>query len=352
MFLTTQKTFCSCFSCQILVVGRWKYWQIFLVPNLVTLFQNFPAVNLPFVGDINNALAILLMRSNPEEEQQSKQMLQTEISSQYLHQYEDTVCIEWRSPTFADTEVWRHVALPGVFQWVQLCSQVYYKSAFKCVHELDGELGIDSFPRYNATLVWIHNNYNEFLHFPKISQADLDVCTKDIRHLFSSRKCFNVSIFFPSSTGNSHYLVNLMPKRFVQLLKDLSSMEYTSAIDFELSPEDLISWRDASDRCRQFNGTLPLLCGRKEVDELTAIFKLSVQFPPIEALYIGLKRNIQVKPANVIQAAKPLTKEEMSPFPFTHVAGRRRSGATSPLGWSWGEVTVRATCVRGCILPY
>ena len=49
------------------------------------------------------------------------------------------------------------------------------------------------------------------------------------------------------------------------------------------------SWEKASDLCRSIEGYLPYFTSREDLDELLALFKMSLEIPPIEAIYIGLK---------------------------------------------------------------
>ena len=53
------------------------------------------------------------------------------------------------------------------------------------------------------------------------------------------------------------------------------------------------SWIEASNLCKSIGGTLPLLRNRDELEEIIAFLKLSEDIPPVEGLYIGLKRSFK-----------------------------------------------------------
>ena len=53
------------------------------------------------------------------------------------------------------------------------------------------------------------------------------------------------------------------------------------------------SWTEVSNLCKSIGGTLPLLRNRDELDEIIAFLKLSEDMPPVEGLYVGLKRSFK-----------------------------------------------------------
>ena len=53
------------------------------------------------------------------------------------------------------------------------------------------------------------------------------------------------------------------------------------------------SWSEASYLCKSIGGFLPLIRNRGELDELITFLKLSQDMPPVEALYVGLRRNLK-----------------------------------------------------------
>ena len=53
------------------------------------------------------------------------------------------------------------------------------------------------------------------------------------------------------------------------------------------------SWTEVSNLCKSIGGTLPLLRNRGELDEIIAFLKLSEDMPPVEGLYVGLKKSFK-----------------------------------------------------------
>ena len=55
------------------------------------------------------------------------------------------------------------------------------------------------------------------------------------------------------------------------------------------------SWKEASQLCKSIGGSLHIIRNRNELDEIIAFLKLSKDMPPVEGLYIGLRRSFKTQ---------------------------------------------------------
>ena len=64
-----------------------------------------------------------------------------------------------------------------------------------------------------------------------------------------------------------------------------------------LSPEGTVakSWTEVSEFCKSIGGSLPSIRNRGELDKIINFLKLSKDMPPVEALYIGLRRGFKIQ---------------------------------------------------------
>ena len=53
------------------------------------------------------------------------------------------------------------------------------------------------------------------------------------------------------------------------------------------------SWTEASQLCKSIGGSLPIIRNRDELNGLRTFLKLSEDMPPVEALYIGIRRSFE-----------------------------------------------------------
>ena len=80
------------------------------------------------------------------------------------------------------------------------------------------------------------------------------------------------------------------PKQYYRILRDFSRCEPSSNKGTVAK-----SWVEASVLCKSIGGILPIIRNRDELDELITFLKLSEHMPPVEALYIGLRRGFKTQ---------------------------------------------------------
>ena len=133
------------------------------------------------------------------------------------------------------------------------------------IDEISGKLNI----------MWLHDNYKKYAkNSNSLWTESRKGYTNVEKYSLEYKSCVNVSFI-----NYSHYFI-------------LYSNEFGySGFDRLENPSGYISWREASELCRDIGGYLPYFTSREELDELLALLKLSPDIHPIEALYIGLTTN-------------------------------------------------------------
>ena len=74
---------------------------------------------------------------------------------------------------------------------------------------------------------------------------------------------------------------------------------FSSSLHYSLKSHDIIfkfldiklSWKEASDLCKEFGGYLPYFTSQHHLEEFLAFFKLSEVISPMAQIFIGLRSN-------------------------------------------------------------
>ena len=89
------------------------------------------------------------------------------------------------------------------------------------------------------------------------------------------------------------------PSFNIQYFRNFSSSLFITSLHYSLKSHDVIftfmgtkiSWKEASQLCKEVGGYLPYFTSRHHVEQLLALFKLSEAIPPIAQIFIGLRSN-------------------------------------------------------------
>ena len=147
---------------------------------------------------------------------------------------------------------------------------------------------------YTVDLHWIHDMFNG----SSFQSNTMSLCNKDLLKSSKHTYCLNYT-----SVRNSYvFLWNIYRYRKSETHKSYFMYEwpgfYQKSLQWEqLRPEGTVakSWTEVSEFCKSIGGSLPLIRNRDELDTIVTFLKLSEDMPPVEALYIGIKRSfIQV----------------------------------------------------------
>ena len=160
--------------------------------------------------------------------------------------------------------------------------------SFKCL-SLPGEiksLTVSSLSSGNKhfNVYWIHNNFFDLKTQPT-------KCSKDIIFQTDYTYCL---IYKTVSQQNKN-----IAQQYTFFWNIYRSFELDTNSGKDIKGKEsakiLKSWNKASDFCKMIGGNLPLIRTRNELLEIISIFKLSKDMPPVEAIFIGLTRNVTMK---------------------------------------------------------
>ena len=128
----------------------------------------------------------------------------------------------------------------------------------------------------NISIVYTHDNYKKYSYF---TSQNTSKCDKIFTATLYEFKCFTI---LTSQQSNIHYM----------LLEKSLTYDDNSSQNQHQYPSDrhLSSWKQASELCRNAGAYLPYFTNKEDLEELLALLKLSEDMFPIEALFIGLKR--------------------------------------------------------------
>ena len=114
--------------------------------------------------------------------------------------------------------------------------------------------------------LWLSNNYRN------ISKQS-NLCEHEPYSIPTGITCFNFSL--PGLKRNYLYFQESYPDK--------------SKLTWKINSfKNLVSWKEASDLCREAGGYLPNFRSRNELEELISLMKLSEDINPHEAIYVGL----------------------------------------------------------------
>ncbi len=131
--------------------------------------------------------------------------------------------------------------------------------------------------------VWVHNRYEEFSHF---ADKKASHCRKLPLPNDPYSYCLNFSLVMKNTYSNGAYYIFL--SKVFHLRRDKRQKLWKST-------SKLRTWNEASRMCRNSGGHLPAFYSRQDIYKLMALVKLSNDFPPVEALFIGLTYNHSTK---------------------------------------------------------
>ena len=153
---------------------------------------------------------------------------------------------------------------------------------------------------YTINLYWIPDLFNRNFYQPENGRF----CHKDVTAKTKYTYCLNYTsvqnsyLFFWHFTQYLQCYVTAPPWliRHAELywVKRGFKIPKNNTCPKEQSEKNITkSWTEASNLCKSIGATLPLLRNRDELEEIIAFLKLSVDMPPVEGLYIGLKRSFK-----------------------------------------------------------
>ena len=158
---------------------------------------------------------------------------------------------------------WYYLSLPGKDPVIQ-------------IESIDTDIS-----QWNRTkglkLMWIEDQYSKFGFLEHVVPF---ICNTNLSHLFSY--CLGFTILNKE---------NGLQARHIYYLGKQLSMKYRSNKSyhpFSRFTNKLISWVEAEAVCNDVGGHLPYFAGRNDLTTFLALIKLSPNFPPVEAFYLGL----------------------------------------------------------------
>ena len=152
---------------------------------------------------------------------------------------------------------------------------------------------LSSIQNYTINLYWIPDLFNRSSY-----QSDNEkFCHKDVMAKTKYSYCLNYTsgqnsyLFFWQFTEYLQCYVTGPPWLIGQAAKKGFSFSKNNKCPKKESKAKVAkSWSEVSNLCKSIGGTLLSLRNRDELDEIIAFLKLSEDMPPVEGLYIGLKR--------------------------------------------------------------
>ena len=145
---------------------------------------------------------------------------------------------------------------------------------------------------YTINLHWIPNMLNRGSFTP----SDVSLCNKDLLPTTIYTYCLN----YTSAQKSYIFFWNIYryhkKYEFYNMYSQLAYIQKTSdRRDHDMTNKKQVakSWIEASDLCKSIGGFLPIIRNRDELDELITFIRSSEDMPPVEALYIGLRRQFE-----------------------------------------------------------
>ena len=189
-----------------------------------------------------------------------------------------TIDLKWTSVVSLPRDIFRKlIGLPGSLRSVTLEALSFIQN-------------------YTINLYWIPYLFNRSSY-----QSDNErFCHKDVLAITKYSYCLNYTsgqnscLFFWHFTQYLQCYVTGLPWLIGHAAKRGFTFSKNNKCPKQQSKAKAAkSWTEVSTLCKSIGGTLPLLRNRDELDEIIAFLKSSEDMPPVEGLYIGLKRSFK-----------------------------------------------------------
>ena len=195
-----------------------------------------------------------------------------------------TIHLEWTSVvSLSKSYSKKIIALPGMLRSV----------ALKPLNFLQN---------YTVDMYWIHDLFTRSSYQSHDERfCHEDVLTKTKRnYCLNYTSAWNTYLFFWNFTQylKCYIIPSPVLKNYVERIWTVLGYTIPSnnKCPTQQSKEKVIkSWTEAYQFCKSIGGSLPLVRNRDELDEIIAFLKLSENMPPVEGLYIGLRRNFKTQ---------------------------------------------------------
>ena len=195
-----------------------------------------------------------------------------------------TIHLEWTSVvTLSKDNSRKIISLPGMLRSVTLEALNYLQN-------------------YTIDIYWIHDLFSRSSY----QSHDERFCHEDVLTKTKHNYCLNYTtvqnnyLFFWNFTQYLKCYIIPSPVLNSNVERIWTVLGYiipsNNKCPTQQSKEKVIkSWTEAYHFCKSIGGSLPLVRNRDELDEIIAFLKLSENMPPVEGLYIGLRRNFKTQ---------------------------------------------------------